>query len=104
MGHRLEFGVLELGAWSLEFGVWSLEFLYGRGRLIPHADVYRVIHRRSDTTNIGRSFRLYTETWWVFFNILDVALQTLMLCTESCVQKRFCGKVIPLKLQAADVT
>ena len=39
MGHRLEFGVLELGAWSLEFGVWSLEFLYGRGSLIPHADV-----------------------------------------------------------------
>ena len=56
-------GVRRFGVGRLEFGVWSLEFLYGRGRLIPHADVYRVIHRRSDTTNIGRSFRLYTETW-----------------------------------------
>ena len=31
----LEFGVLELGA-------WSLEFLYGRGRLIPHAQKHEV--------------------------------------------------------------
>ena len=27
----------------------------------------------------------------------------LMLCTESCAQERFCGKVIPPKLTAADV-
>ena len=53
----------------------------------------RVIHRRSDTTNIET---VHGNLVGLFY-ILDVALQTLMLCTESCVQERFCGKVIPPK-------
>ena len=63
-------------------------------------DYARLIEGRTPRI-IGRSF---DGNLVGLFYILNAALQTLMLCRESCVQERFCGKVIPPKLPAADVT
>ena len=58
------FGVRRFGVGRLEFGVslwaWQVDPSCAKTRR-------RVIHRRSDTTNIGRYFRPYTETWWGYF-------------------------------------
>ena len=49
----------------------------------------------------GRSFRAVGRV--VLYPERSATNHRLMLCTESCAQERFCGKVIPPKLTAADV-